>query len=195
MVGWARDPAAQGPALIELRRRGECVAVARASLFRPDLLRSGQGHGHYGFRARLRPGLPEGPGQFTLHLRGSGVRFGVRLPVPRLPPAPRVRVEALLEKEPAWQVADFLAYPDSIRFAASLAAMGSARFVDMAFRFALERWPAAHEAAFYGAALDRGELGATALVIELMRSRERADLGPALVSPWDPAFPFPSSGA
>jgi hypothetical protein len=167
------------------------VAETVADAFRPDLLRQGHGHGHYGFRARLRRDIPAGPVDAMLFLpeKRSGIR--VRLAVPPLQPRAVARVEALLREEAGWTAAHLLAHPDCLALDASLAAMGTARFLDAVFRFALHRWPEAAEAAVYGQALESHDVSPQALLVELLSSRERSELPDALVSPWHPEFPFP----
>jgi hypothetical protein len=54
----------------------------------------------------------------------------------------------------------------------------------------LNRWPGDEEASVYIRALDKEGTLETDFLLELLSSRERADLDPALPSPWDPLFPF-----
>jgi hypothetical protein len=70
--------------------------------------------------------------------------------------------------------------------------MGTTRFLDAIFHFALRRWPEKAEATVYGQALESADVTADELLSELLSSRERAELDPGLVSPWDPEFPFPA---
>lgn len=189
-TGWLRDTQDSAPALLEIRHRGATVAQAAALAFRPDLLATGHGHGHYGFAARLRHALPPGPADFELFLPRRDQSIRVRLPVPELPRPHPARVEQLLVEPPAWTAADFCRVPQCLDLAAERAAMGTPRFVDVSFRFALNRWPADEEASVYVRAIDAEGTGETAFLLELLNSRERADLDAGLPSPWDPLFPY-----
>jgi hypothetical protein len=198
-TGWLRDTADAAPVIVEVRALGAAgsavpVAYAVASAFRPDLLRGGHGHGHYGFRARQLIALPPGHCAFELYLprQAQGVR--TRLTVPRVTLPGALVVEALLRPEPAWTVHDLLPSLGCLNLAAQLASLGSTRFIDAAYRFALGRWPESGEAAAYCLALAQGGATADDVVRELLASRERADLGPSLISPWDPGYPFAPDG-
>jgi hypothetical protein len=193
-TGWLRDSDDPDPALLEVRFRGHRVASAAARGFRPQLLQSGHGHGHYGFAARLLQALPPGPAPFELFLPRRGQSIHVGLMVPALAPPAPAAVEALLAPAQSWQVADVCRHPHALGLAAARAAMGTARFVDVTFRFALNRWPSKPEAAVYSRALAPADsAGATTeedFLVELLTSRERADLGTALPGPWDALYPF-----
>jgi hypothetical protein len=189
-TGWLRNTDDPAPVIVEVRFQGRAVAQAVASTFRPDLLRGGHGHGHYGFRARLLVALPPGPAPLELFLprNGQAVRTGLTLPAIALPgPVP---VEALLRPEPAWRVDDLLPALSCLHPGAQLASLGMARFIDAAYRFALQRWPSPSESQAYTLALTGAAATADDVLRELLTSRERQDLGPDLISPWDPGFPF-----
>ncbi len=190
LLGWARDPGAQGPAIVQIFAAGTLLAEAPAQWFRPELLQAGIGHGHYGFRARLRPPAPSGEIEITLHLPRAGESLVARIALPHRPPASAASVESLIETPPGWTVQHVRAAPDCLDLAANLAAMGAPRFVDMVFHFALRRWPAPHEAQFYGRLIEAREISPNELLLELLDGRERAELDAALASPWDPEFPF-----
>ncbi len=182
LVGWALAP------VVSVSVGETIVAEARACLFRPDLLRAGYGHGHYGFRARLRQTLAGK--RVALTLTAGGASMTVRLPVPPQAAARPCTVEALLAPPDGWTVADVLANPGCLAWADQLSRLGVARFVDAAFRFALRRWPSAAEASVHGRALTLGSISAERFVVKLLTSRERADMKPALMSPFDPDFLF-----
>jgi hypothetical protein len=188
--GWLRDTRDPVPALVQVRLNGEPVAEALASAFRPDLLRGGHGHGHYGFLARARVALPPGPALFALFLPRHGQGIPVRLTIPPIPPPKPRPVESLLQPEPAWSVPDLARAIPCLHLKAQRAAMGTPRFVDACFQFALHRWPLDEEAAVYIQALEHKSATPDSVLAELLTSRERADLGDALPSPWDAAFPF-----
>lgn len=188
--GWLRDATAAGPAVVEVRMNGQTLAQAAAMDFRPDLLAGGHGHGHYGFAARLTAFLPPGPAVFDLFLPRHGQAIRVRLVVPRLTPPAPARVEDLLQPRAVWQVPELLPHLDCLNLAANRAEMGTARFVDVSLRFCLRRWPAAEEADVYIRALTHEGLSEAGFLTELLTSRERADLGQALASPWDAEFPY-----
>ncbi len=190
VVGWVRDTQDPVPCQLRLRHGGRVVAEARASVFRADLLRGGHGHGHHGFRARLTAPLPGGACSIAVTLMRQGQTVPMGVVVPELRAARACRVERLLRPAPAWHAADVLARPECLKLDANRAAMGTPRFVDCLFRFALDRWPSDAESQVHVRDLDHGRIGAQALLAELLSSRERADMPGALVGPLDPAFPF-----
>jgi hypothetical protein len=189
-TGWLRNTDDPAPVAVEIRLQGQAVAQAVASAFRPDLLRSGHGHGHYGFHARLLAALPPGQAAFELFLprTAQGVRTG--LAVPRIALAGAVAVETLLRPEPGWTVDDLLPALPCLDLDTQLTALGMARYIDAAYRFVLERWPVPGESQAYTLALTSGGATADDVVRDLLQSRERQDMGPNLMSPWDPGFPF-----
>ena len=189
-TGWLRDTQDSAPTPLEIRHRGRTVAQAAALAFRPDLLATGHGHGHYGFAARSRHALPPGPVDFELFLPRRDQSIRVRLSVPELSPPRLARVEQLLVDPPTWTDADLRRAPQCLNLAAERAAMGTPRFVDVTFRFALNRWPGDEEAGVYVRALDKEGTLEADFLLELLSSRERADLDPALPSPWEPLFPY-----
>ena len=188
--GWLRDSDSDGPAIVEIRQAGQALAQAVAGDFRPDLLAGGHGHGHYGFTALLRAPLPPGPALFDLFLPRHGQGIRVRLSVPVLQPVAPARVEDLLQPRAIWRVADALPHLSCLKLEEARTAMGTPRFVDVSFRFALRRWPGPDEAAVYIRALQIEGLTPEGLLTELLTGRERADLDTALASPWDAEFPY-----
>jgi hypothetical protein len=68
--------------------------------------------------------------------------------------------------------------------------MGTARFVDVSFQYVLRRWPLEEEAFVFVRAIEQGDMTPDGFLAELLGSRERADLGPGLASPWDANFPY-----
>jgi hypothetical protein len=197
-AGWLRDSDDPDPALLEIRLRGQTMARTAARAFRPDLLASGHGHGHFGFAARLLQTLPAGPATFELFLPRRGQSISVGLVVPAAAPPARAAVESLLGAVPAWRVADICAIPGALGLAAARATMGTARFVDVTFQFALNRWPSKPEATVYIHALEGLAHGGgpgprtteEEFLVELLNDRERADIGPAIRSPWDALYPY-----
>jgi hypothetical protein len=193
-VGWLRDTAAREPVVLHIRSRGQTVAATAARAFRPDLLAAGHGHGHYGFAARSRAALPPGAADFELFLPPGDEVIHVLLTVPRLEPPRAASVGDLVRGETTWTVADLMQAPACLGLAAQHAAMGTARFVDVTYRFVLRRGPAPAEAQVFTVALDEERLSPDGFLLELLGGRERADLGDALASPWDPSFPYTLGG-
>ena len=191
--GWLRDSAAPRPCHVQVLHGGRLTAEAWASDIRLDLLRSGHGHGHHGFRARLRTPLPPGRCSLVLHLPHNGISASMAIVVPKLEGAKPQTVEALLAVPPVWQVGDLLERPDCLDMPRHLAAMGGPRFVDGLYRFVLNRWPSPAEARLNIGALQAGRVTPRALLVELLTCRERADMPPGLLSPFDPDFPFEAS--
>jgi hypothetical protein len=188
--GWLRDTGYVAPSHIQVLHGDRLVAEAMASVFRPDLLRAGHGHGHYGFAARLRYPLPPGPCGVALHLPRHGSSAPMALHVPPLAPPQPVTVERLLAPEPGWTVADLLAAPACLDADANFRRMGAPRFVDALYRFVFDRWPSKAEARLHTDNLLRCRLTPQDLLVDLLASGERADLGPDLISPFDPLYPF-----
>lgn len=188
--GWVRDTGSAAPCHVQVLHGGVPVAEAMAALFRPDLLRAGHGHGHYGFKARLRSALPPGACSVALHLPRYGRSAPMALTVPKLDPQRPLTVEALLAAEPSWTVADLLAFPACLQAEANCSRMGSPRFVDSMYRFVLGRWPSAAEARLHVDNLSRRRLTPQDFLVDMLGSGERADLGPSLPAPFDPLFPF-----
>jgi hypothetical protein len=195
-TGWLRDTSVVTPVAVEIRDRDTVAACAAAQDFRPDLLRAGHGHGHYGFAARLCADTPPpGPKNFSLFLPHVGQGIGVRLVVPALQPPRAQRVEDLLVTHRAWTVAELLGHVACLDLARHMAEWGIPRFVDACFQFALTRWPSDAESFVYCRTLSREETTPDAFMEELLHLPERADLGEAIASPWDPYFPFTLAAA
>jgi hypothetical protein len=188
--GWLRDTSSVAPCHIQVLHGGALMAEAMASAFRADLLRAGHGHGHYGFAARLRQPLPPGPSSVALHLPRQGSTAPMALHVPVLDPPQPITVEHLLAPEPSWTVADLLAAPGCLDTEANFRRMGAPRFVDALYRFVFERWPSKAETRLHTDNLCRRRLTAQDLLIDMLTSGERADLGSDLISPFDPLYPF-----
>jgi hypothetical protein len=188
--GWLRDTDSPTPAVLQIHGAGQVVATAVALAFRRDLLAGGHGHGHYGFAARLQVALAPGAADFELVSPGGGRVVGARLTVPAMAAGAQADVESLLRRAAAWTCADLAAAPGCIGAEAQRAAMGTARFVDVTFQFVLCRWPSADEALVFRRALDEERLSPQGFLLELLGSRERADLGDQLASPWDPEYPY-----
>jgi hypothetical protein len=194
VVGWACDDKDAAPATVRIDQGNTLVAESRAMLFRPDLLRAGLSHGHHGFAARLRSALAAGPASFTIRVNGDAP-VALRLNVPANASAQPRSVEQLLAPPAAWTAADLLAHPACLPWPQFQLAMGIGRFVDAAFRFVLQRWPSKAEAQVHASALARGAMKAEDLVVKLLRSRERADMPPGLMSPFDAEFLFRGAGS
>ncbi len=190
VAGWVRDASRPGACRVQVTLGGHVLAEAIADRFRPDLLRAGRGHGHYGFAARLRRPLPRGVATLTMHLPDRGVEAPMAVEVPELDPPARATVEALLEVPPGWTTDDLLAHPACLDMAGNAARLGPARFVDAVFRFVLARWPSAAEARMNIDSLAVGRISPEALLLDVLRSRERADMDTRLPSPFAADFPF-----
>jgi hypothetical protein len=188
--GWVRDTDSLSPCHMQVLFQGEIVAEAMAAIFRADLLRTGHGHGHYGFGARLRRVLPQGRCSVAMHLPAHGRTAPMGLVVPPLTLSGPVAVEYLLATPPSWTVDDLLAAPTCLDAVGNRTRLGTPRFVDGAYRFVLDRWPSKAESTLHTENLERGRLSPQDFLVDLLGSRERADLGAILPSPFDDAFPF-----
>ena len=192
--GWVRDAGLDAPCRMQVVLREMVLAEAVADRFRGDLLRAGVGHGFYGFAAHLRRPLPTGRAVVMLAVPDRGFRTPMMVAVPPLDPPRAASVESLLVEPPGWVTGDLLAYPGCLRLAANYERLGAAAFVDAVFRFALGRWPSAAETCMNVDDLTRGRISAEGLLLDLLASPERADMGPGLPSPFDADFPFELAG-
>ena len=86
-------------------------------------------------------------------------------------------MEALLRPEPTWTVPDLAGALHCLDLPAQCATMGTPRFVDVTFQFALRRWPLEEEAEVYVTAIDEGSTSPAAFLAELLASRERGGSG------------------
>jgi|HubBroStandDraft_4_1064222.scaffolds.fasta_scaffold00645_7 hypothetical protein len=87
LSGWAYDPAANEPLVVELVEGETVLATARAAEFRPDLLATGVGQGTYAFYIRIPASLFDGKfhnlrvyGVGSAHREPIGKPFGIVLP-------------------------------------------------------------------------------------------------------------------
>jgi hypothetical protein len=188
VLGWAR--AGSQACHVQIQYRGETLAEAMATLFRPDLLRAGQGHGHCGFAARLRQSLPPGSLWLGLHLPQHGQTLPAAIHVPSHRLRGQASIESLMDEPPSWTSDDLLAAPACLDWEACLARLGPARFVDALTRFVFGRWPYKAESRLYTDTLARRRVSPQALLIDMLRSPERAESTARFPSPFDPAFPF-----
>ena len=191
VAGWVQDSEDPAPAILELRRQGHRLARARASEFRAVLLASGRGHGHFGFHARLLHTLPPGPCEIEFFLPRHGRSARVQVVLPELDLSGERSVEQLLAAPPGWREEDVAAHPAALGLSRHRAALGTARFVDRLYRFALGRWPAHAEGAADVAALEAGRLTSEDLLRSLLAARRHENCTARLPSPFDPEYPFP----
>ena len=188
LTGFAYDPSATIPLVIQIMAGGAVIAEARAHHFRADLLAAGLSHGHHGFAARLRSPLKPGPAKLTLAC--GALRKPCSLTIPRQTKRPPTLVETLLAPPHGWTVADFLSQPACLPWTKYANDLGTNRFVDAAYQFALLRWPSDPEAAVNVRALTRGHVSPQGFIVQLLQSRERGDMEEALMSPFDAEFGF-----
>ena len=186
--GFAYDPEAIQPPIIQVVIGGALAAEARAHLFRPDLLVAGLSHGHHGFAARLRQ--PVKPGAVNLTLVCAQLRKPGTLTIPRQLPHPPASVEFLITPPRSWTGTEFLARPSCLPWTQYATRLGTERFIDAAFQFVLRRWPSKPEAAVHARALAHGNVSPEGFVVQLLQSRERGDMTEELMSPFDAEFGF-----
>ena len=189
-LGWVRDDERPDACRVRVAYAGEMVAEAVANLFRRDVLQGGLSHGHHGFQARLMRPLPPGPAMVMLHLPAQGAAAPMQVDVPELEPPTPERVEDMLHQPSGWSVADVAAHPACLYPEANCARLGPARFTDAVFRFVFGRWPSEPESRMNAQSLAAGRITPRGLLLELLASRERAELTAALPGPFDPRFPF-----
>jgi len=112
------------------------------------------------------------------------------LTVPPLLASQPATVESLLAFAPSWTVGHLLTHPACLDAGGNFARMGTPRFVDAMYRFVLGRWPSKAEMRLHTDNLDRCRLTPEEFLVDMLNSGERADLGPDLIPPFDPIFPF-----
>jgi hypothetical protein len=191
--GWARGQSERQPLGLEFWLQGERVGAAKAELFRADLLNAGIGHGHYGYRCRLRP---KSKAHGTLEIReiGAAKVLAVHEIAPDKAVAPARRgtkpVESLLIKPPAWTMADFTGAVPALDVERILADLGARRFVTYLYRFLLGRWPEPQEYAHYLPHMKRGVLNAMDVVRIVLGSEEHKAKHIIPAAPFDARYPF-----
>lgn len=195
VLGWARGARNSRPCRVAVLLDGVVLGEAVAGLFRRDLLQAGIGHGHHAFAARLRVALPAG--EHALRLRGAdggtageGTIGEGTVAVPEPETRRPLTVEDLLARGDRWRAEDVAGRIDCLALEANLLRMGATRFVECCYRFALGRWPHAHESAPPAGALQAGTLAPDALMRTMLASPERAGIDEPPPSPYDPSFPF-----
>jgi len=196
--GWAREIDQVRPLRLQLWLDGEEVGGATAACFRSDLLLAGIGHGHYGYRCQLRPGVAL---QGKLQLREPG-SSRVLAEMPLVAGDRGVAawdsaqtVDSLLSSLVRWSMADVGNAIGALELEAHLSRWGSRRFIAMVGKFLLDRWPEATDYGQFQHDLDQGAISADACFGAVLDSTERRNNGLAPVSPYDGRFPFGLCGA
>ncbi|NJO56329.1 MAG: DUF4214 domain-containing protein [Rhodospirillales bacterium] len=195
LEGWARFERRREPCIVSIRLDGEVVGRALAAEYRADLLAAKVGHGHYGFRARLRRKLAPGRHVFTLfEERSCQCRCGTssnsrstcrpsacgRMPCAwRSCSAPRTE----------WTDAEVLANLDSLGLEDACAKMGVERFVDVAYMWVLGRRADEEGIRVYVTKISES-MTPINLVSILLRSNERKAKTLPITSPFSPTFPI-----
>jgi hypothetical protein len=190
VAGWAWDGSPANRLHVGVFAGEALVAEAVADRFRADLLQAGRGYGHCGFVCRLRAQLAGGAIELRLQDRRSGQPIAPARVVPL--PEPGTPDRTHLFSAQVWSVRDVLACIDRFDLPRQCEEMGAERFVDVSYRFCLERWPRREEAESDRLNLQSGILAAEDLIRRLLLSDERRALGPSLPGAFDHRFPFRS---
>lgn len=196
LEGWAHLEGSNLPAIIEVSAQGKIIAKAVADEYRWDLLSAKIGHGHYGFRARLKVTLE--PGEHVLQIREArtgltpqnGTEFLVKIPQTSRKESQRTTVEELMMRRVEWTDSDAMENADALKMEKSCAHMGSERFVDVTYMFTLGRRADPDGLKRYAAALDSGELGAPDVFRILMQCDERRSIPSRLSAPFSEGYPY-----
>ncbi len=195
IAGWAWLPGCTQRCHVRiLDSDGSVLGEALADVFRSDLLRAGMGLGHCGFFASVRRKLPPGPRALRLVEprldRPIGREVLVDVPAPRPGAAPSVYVRP--SARPAWRDEEVLAYLGQFELERHRQRMGTVRFVDVVFRYILNRWADDGGLSRYSEALDAGELTCEQVFAILLACEERKAIATPLPAPHDYRFPFGS---
>ncbi len=201
IAGWACRPGVVTRCHVRVLWEGEVLGEAVAESFRTDLLHAGKGLGHCGFFARLRRELPPGEHVFSLAVvPEDGLEIEIARDLPLVMPAdPEIRAQ-LPESprdRPAWRDEDVLGHLAQFDLARHCREMGVDRFVDVVYRFALDRWADDSARGLYPSILEKASLTPDAFFSIILTSDERKGRQTPLPSPFDYRFPFPTyaSGA
>ena len=194
ITGWARSSLADMPTLIRLESSEGLIGEAVASGFRRDLLEAGIGHGHYGFHMKIRQ---HGQTGRTL-IRAIDMRTGKALkiasdrfdlPSPTMAATP-LTVDTLIGSAVAWTAADVANHSANLELDRTFQRVGAAIYVDMAFQFALGRWPDGDDRVHCARSLSGQEVSPDELVRILLNSDERQSLQASVPAPYDHRYPF-----
>jgi hypothetical protein len=196
IAGWVCRPGVVARCHVRVLWEDEVLGEAVAESFRIDLLRAGKGLGHCGFFARLRRELPPGEHVFALvALPEDGGEIEVARDLPLLMPAdPEIRAHLpdSPRERPIWRDEDVLGHLAQFDLARHCREMGVDRFVDVVYRFALDRWADDSARGLYPSILEKASLTPEAFFSIILTSDERKGRQTPLPSPFDYRFPFPT---
>lgn len=196
--GWAKSDDSSTPCHVQIRLGEQVIAETIANRFRRDLLQVGLGHGHYAFVARMRTKLPAGRYAFECYDGRTNTRFGDTagelMTVPEWAQSKAAQsntvVESLVVAPAEWEDDDVLPHISCLNLGANLEQMGVARFVDVTFKYVLNRWADPDGAQRYAQALNDREITPEQFFSILMGSGERKAIRAPLPSPFDYRFPY-----
>ena len=189
--GWVRDTGSLVPCHIQVLQAGEVVAEALAAQFRPELLRTGHGHGHYGFRARLQ----KKPAAGTVH-RGAAFAASWAHSADGAYWSPGLTRQHQSTWRHCWPTRragrsmTCLRHPAAWRPSKTAGAWARPASSTPPIVSCSIAGRARPSKLLHTRNLDHGRLGPQDLLLDLLGSRERAELGTALPSPFDAVFPF-----
>ncbi len=195
IAGWACLPGVVSRSRARVVWENEVIGEAVADSFRIDLLRAGKGLGHCGFFARLQRELPPGEHVFSLIVAaeagGEGIEVARNLSL-EMPAAPeiRARLPECPRERVAWQDEDVLGHLAQFDLPRHCREMGVNRFVDVVYRFILDRWADDSALSLYPAILEKASLTPEAFFSIVLTSDERKSRQTPLPSPFDYRFPF-----
>lgn len=197
IAGWACRSGVIARHRVQVLWQNEVIGEAIADSYRRDLLQAGKGLGHCGFFARLRRPLPPGEHMFSLRIPHDAPAAAVEigdLPPLLLPAAPERR--AMLPASPrareSWSDDDILTHLAQFDLARQCQSMGCARFVDVVYRFILDRWADENALGLYPPILEKASLTPDAFFSIILTCDERKGSAKPVPSPFDYRFPFAS---
>lgn len=194
IAGWACRPGVLARTHVRVLWENEPIAEAVADAFRLDLLHAGKGLGHCGFFARLSRELPPGEHVFTLiAVLADGGEIEIARDLALVMPAdPEIR--AGLPESPReralWRDEDVLGHLAQFDLPRHCREMGVERFVDVVYRFVLDRWADDSARGLYPSILEKASLTPEAFFSIILTSDERKGRQTPLPSPFDYRFPF-----
>jgi len=195
--GWARSASQDNPLVLTVWLDGAWVGAAVACAFRRDLLDAGIGHGHFSYRCKIRRRQAD-HGYLEIRDAGGNATLASYAIEPNgLVPnrkGKRRAIESLLVEPAKWSMTDIEDHLEALDLETSLMELGPKRFIAMAYRFLLGRWPGPREYDSYLPEMRRDRLSATDIFRAILNSDERKNKGRDPLSPFDPGYPLRGRG-
>lgn len=194
VLGWLRSADSDRPRIALLVPDGMAPLRVVADGFRPDLFENGEGHGHYGFLARLD--LPAGGALRRILLVDEATRTPVSETVfggggPAMRREAPLGVEELIDRPAKWTTRQLATHAGNLCIEETLATLGPRAFVERAARYVFGREPDRGGLAPLVEALSAGRLTGIQAFRTLIETAETLAGGPQdLPGAHDGLYPF-----